>query len=674
MQSNNSLESYAVTVSKHVLTSMLKYWRDIVYLTVGSFVLCFLVIVLVQCFTRALIIFCIVFGGIGSIMFTLYLWYSYAIVIGFVTEEKLSNAYDKIAPAGESVVGFIENKLKQRVALASDLLNVTTPSTSLLTNNSVIAVEFDKLFDTIAFDSIKQSEYLLPWAIVATIVTSIILLILLAVRKSLCLVVNIFHEASLAIVSMPLILFEPIKTLFAYTYICVYFFIIGAYIITIQSPVVDERGFVSYEEKTGVSIVALFCVHLFGCLWLLEFISGCQQIILAGTVSKWFFSREEERKQKKRMSTASFVCDLKVSPSFRATADLAFYHLGTVALGSLIIAIVRFMRIFLEYMQRQLQGSETKLAQDLMKALKCCLLCFEKVLKFINRNAYICAAMYGYNFIRSGKRAFTLIVNNAQHAMALNCVSGFCSFLGKIGVVVLSGFITVAYFRYYRLGTEAVLSEYFVPVLTVCIAAYLIAHCFFTVYETALDTIFLCFCDDQERNNGDDRPYYSSVNLQLYMSGHKPYSNKVVPLKKKDPEMPDESAGRSPTYAISVSGLEKLRALQGMPRPRASRGRRNRRVSTFVWSENEVSKTPSVSPLNDVGAQGEGFAYHNKYLPYAMSICYDRSTRVHGRVPTPFPLRNNPKIPLTATAARLPTFLLPGTMLFSFDIWQCEIQ
>ena len=58
---------------------------------------------------------------------------------------------------------------------------------------------------------------------------------------------------------------------------------------------------------------------------------------------------------------------------------------------------------------------------------------------------------------------------------------------------------------------------------TVCIylivagVAFLITSVFLSVYELALDTIFICFCEDQERNNGKDRPYYSSVRLQKFM-------------------------------------------------------------------------------------------------------------------------------------------------------------
>jgi choline transporter-like protein 2/4/5 len=41
--------------------------------------------------------------------------------------------------------------------------------------------------------------------------------------------------------------------------------------------------------------------------------------------------------------------------------------------------------------------------------------CFEKIVKFISKNAYIMVAMKGKNFCRSTKAAFLLILANLAH-------------------------------------------------------------------------------------------------------------------------------------------------------------------------------------------------------------------------------------------------------------------
>ena len=49
------------------------------------------------------------------------------------------------------------------------------------------------------------------------------------------------------------------------------------------------------------------------------------------------------------------------------------------------------------------------------------------------------------------------------------------------------------------------------------IFAFLIIHCFMTVYEMTLDTIFICFCEDCEQNDGTTRPYYMSRDMMDVM-------------------------------------------------------------------------------------------------------------------------------------------------------------
>ncbi|MBV95501.1 Choline transporter-like protein 2, partial [Eschrichtius robustus] len=60
-----------------------------------------------------------------------------------------------------------------------------------------------------------------------------------------------------------------------------------------------------------------------------------------------------------------------------------------------------------------------------------------------------------------------------------------------------------------------VILEYLDQRLKVIIGSYLIAHGFFSVYGMCVDTLFLCFCEDLERNDGSqERPYFMSPELR----------------------------------------------------------------------------------------------------------------------------------------------------------------
>ena len=86
------------------------------------------------------------------------------------------------------------------------------------------------------------------------------------------------------------------------------------------------------------------------------------------------------------------------------------YHLGTVAFGSLIIAIIKTIRTVLAYIQRQAKKSKNKVLEYIMMCLQCFMWCLEKIMKFINKHAYIITAIYGHGFCRSAGKAFWLLL------------------------------------------------------------------------------------------------------------------------------------------------------------------------------------------------------------------------------------------------------------------------
>jgi len=54
-----------------------------------------------------------------------------------------------------------------------------------------------------------------------------------------------------------------------------------------------------------------------------------------------------------------------------------------------------------------------------------------------------------------------------------------------------------------------------VPTIIMVVFAYAVSVLFFDVYDMAIDTIFLCFLEDLEMNDGSaEKPYYMSDSLK----------------------------------------------------------------------------------------------------------------------------------------------------------------
>ncbi|XP_066547782.1 choline transporter-like protein 5-B isoform X2 [Amia ocellicauda] len=256
-------------------------------------------------------------------------------------------------------------------------------------------------------------------------------------------------------------------------------------------------------------IFILQLCNLLVFLWLVNFAIALGQCTLAGAFASYYWAMKKP-------------ADIPVCPLFSSFGRAIRYHTGSLAFGSLILAIVQLIRIILEYLDHKLKGVQNSFARFLLCCLKCCFWCLEHFIKFMNRNAYIMIAIYGKNFCTSAKDAFFLLMRNVVRVAVLDKVTDFLLFLGK---VLIAGSVGVLAFFFFTRRIPVIQEEvpslnyYWVPLLTVIFGSYLIAHGFFSVYAMCVDTLFLCFLEDLERNDGSPaRPFYMSGSLMRILN------------------------------------------------------------------------------------------------------------------------------------------------------------
>lgn len=407
---------------------------------------------------------------------------------------------------------------------------------------------------------LQVQETWLAFLILISIGEAILLLTLIFLRTRILIAIALIQESSKAVSHMMSTLLYPLIT-FVMVLVCVaYWGATALYLATSGAPIYKVVAlnstldgckrinasdlcdplnfnssqtypdcptasciFIKYNDQ-GLFQQTLFNLQIYNViafLWCVNFVIALGQCTLAGAFASYYWAFHKPADIPFFPLSASFLRSLR-------------YHIGSLAFGALILTLVQIARIILEYIDHKTRAAQNAIARFILCCMKCCLWCLEKFIKFLNRNAYIMIAIYGKNFCVSAKNAFKLLMRNVIRVVVLDKVTDLLLFFGKLLVVGGVGVLSFFFFSGRipipgnTFNTQT-LNYYWMPIIAVVFGSYIIAHGFFSVYNMCVDTLFLCFLEDLERNDGSvQKPYFMSKNLMkiLNKSNAKPGAKK----------------------------------------------------------------------------------------------------------------------------------------------------
>jgi len=123
-------------------------------------------------------------------------------------------------------------------------------------------------------------------------------------------------------------------------------------------------------------------------------------------------------------------------------------HPGSIAIGAVLIAVIRFIEIVFVYLCKKIEESSGKepnaAVKFILKCVGCMLWCLEKITDYINESAYAYMAVSGDSFCSSAWSGFLLNLKHiAKFAFANTIVKLFVA-LGKFAIVLSN--MSIAYF------------------------------------------------------------------------------------------------------------------------------------------------------------------------------------------------------------------------------------
>ena len=174
----------------------------------------------------------------------------------------------------------------------------------------------------------------------------------------------------------------------------------------------------------------MWYINLFAVLWILAFILSLGKFVIGASCSIWYFNQ-----------TASGETAAGGSNPVSKAYYWAFrYHLGSIAFGSFLLAVVWAVRLAFEYVYHQINNNEMVSKNFFvmwgLKMVRCCLACFERIVRFINKQAFIQIGLTGKYFCAAAKDAFCVIIS---HPIEFGLLSGLANLFMMLGNCLMVG-------------------------------------------------------------------------------------------------------------------------------------------------------------------------------------------------------------------------------------------
>ena len=344
---------------------------------------------------------------------------------------------------------------------------------------------------------------------------ALFVLIILFMWRRIELAVAITKSATIFMGEVFVILLIPILSfVVAFGMICLWVFALGYLYscgtLETKSDPYSAYGNVSWNNSTR----DLFYYEVFGFVWIIEFKIFLTQMALALIVAYWYFDHGNGPKHHHKIIQAYWTA--------------LRYHLGSIAFASLLLTIVKFIKWFLAYLQRKVykQGFDgNKMVKFVCGCVGCYVRCFERFIKFLDKNALIAMAYSSKSFCACAKDVLALMLTNAARFIALGSVGELFSFLGKTLITLactIFGFYIITTAEEYKRKISSPVG----PSVVFFMVGYCISSIFMSVFEMVCDCIIIFYLEDEQLNH-DKASMHAPKPLHDFMEAHREKDDKT---------------------------------------------------------------------------------------------------------------------------------------------------
>lgn len=211
----------------------------------------------------------------------------------------------------------------------------------------------------------------------------------------------------------------------------------GAYIYSIGTFKHNPKypfGTVEWGEYTRYMVYA----KIFSLLWVIAFFHYACQFVLITVASIWYFAVDRN--------------DLG-SPVLTGIGWAFGKHMGTLAFGSFVLALVWTLQIILSYLYKKAKEIDGKngFFSYIIGCIQCFVLCFERIIKYISKHAFVETVLRSSGFCAASVKAFGIITS---HILSFGILSGMTELFMLFGTFAISATSTTIGFFLLKIWTS----------------------------------------------------------------------------------------------------------------------------------------------------------------------------------------------------------------------------
>ncbi|KAL2163017.1 hypothetical protein VTH06DRAFT_6853 [Thermothelomyces fergusii] len=246
-------------------------------------------------------------------------------------------------------------------------------------------------------------------------------------------------------------------------------------------------------------VTGLIVFITFAAYWISEWLKNTIHTTIAGVYGSWYFN---SRNYPAKVTRGALRRSLT-------------YSFGSISLGSLVVAIVNFLRQLASVAQSQAASQGDILATVLWCVVGCLIAVLDWAVQFLNRYAFAHIALYGKAYIPAAKDTWTMIKDRGIDALINECLIGPVLGMGATFVGYACALLAYVYMVFthpaYNAGggfTPVVVAFAFLIGLQIC-------NVFTTPISSGIDTIFVAAAWDPEVMIRDHPDLYYRM-VQVY--------------------------------------------------------------------------------------------------------------------------------------------------------------